>query len=90
MYFRYHYNKHHPSGSPSDRKISFTVMGQSYERSDSIHSSTTSISAMDTESRGIYIKIYNVIYIIIYQLSDYLYCLLIIMYYFIAEITNIF
>ena len=39
------------TGSPSDRKISFAVLGQS-ERSDSIHSSTTTISQFDIGSDG--------------------------------------
>ena len=34
------------AGSPSDRKISFAVFGNA-DRSDSIHSSTTTLSQMD-------------------------------------------
>ena len=38
-------------GSPGERKISFAVFGQG-ERSDSIHSSTTTISQMDLSGAG--------------------------------------
>ena len=41
------------TGSPGDRKISFAVFGQS-ERSDSIHSSATSLSlAEGIDPKGI-------------------------------------
>ena len=51
------YNVFYIVGSPGDRKISFAVLGHAEkgDRSDSIHSSTTSISMMDAatgETKG--------------------------------------